>query len=236
MSKFQARSLHTTASLYRKRATLEPVKPPEPELALDGEIVPQSRLSDILSHLGEEEETPLLQKTEIELEPFVVNEVLDVGRHTKILPGGRIMTFSALVLIGTGKGTAGMGRSRAETVTLAVSNATAMAKKSLVSIIRNRGCSISRDNIYKYKRTKVVVRACRTGYGIRASPEMRVMLQAFGLEDICVTTVGRTTNRQAMYRAIFKGLQDDVRTAPMIAKALGKKIFDLHAFYYSPRA
>ena len=145
------------------------------------------------------------------------------------------MTFSALVMIGTGHGTAGMGRARAETVSIAVQNATAVAKKSLISILRNRGCSISRDNIYKYKRTKVIVRACRTGYGIRASPEMRVMLQAFGLEDICVATVGRTTNRQALYRAIFKGLQHDVRTAPQMAKALGKKLFDLHAFYYSTK-
>lgn len=145
------------------------------------------------------------------------------------------MTFSALVMLGTGHGTAGMGRARAETVALAVQNATTVAKKSLISIMRNRGCTISRDNVYKYKRTKVIVRACRTGYGIRASPEMRVMLQAFGLEDICITTVGRTTNRQALYRAIFKGFQHDIRTAPMIAKALGKKLFDLHAFYYSTK-
>jgi ribosomal protein S5 len=138
-------------------------------------------------------------------------------------------------MIGTGHGTAGMGRARADTVGLAVTNATNVAKKSLISIVRNRGCTISRDNVYKFKRTKVIVRACRTGYGIRASPEMRVMLQAFGLEDICVATVGRTANRQALYRAIFKGLQNDIRTAPMIAKALGKKIFDLHAFYYSQK-
>lgn len=86
-AKYGARSLHTTSSLLKKRAILDPIKPPEPELALDGEIVPQSRLNDILSHLGEDDSAPILQKTEMELEPFAVNEVLDVGRHTKILPG-----------------------------------------------------------------------------------------------------------------------------------------------------
>jgi hypothetical protein len=58
-----------------------------PEISLDGDIVPQTRLNDILAHLGEDDEVPILQETVMELEPFVVNEVLDVGRHTKILPG-----------------------------------------------------------------------------------------------------------------------------------------------------
>lgn len=81
------RSLHTSAITLKHRGVLEPIKAPEPEILLDGEIVPQSRLNDILAHLGEDDEIPPLQETQMELEPFIVNEVLDVGRHTKILPG-----------------------------------------------------------------------------------------------------------------------------------------------------
>lgn len=84
---FRARTLHTSAITLKNVAILEPIRAPEPELMLDGEIVPQSRLNDILAHLGEDDEIPVLQETKMELEPFIVNEVLDVGRHTKILPG-----------------------------------------------------------------------------------------------------------------------------------------------------
>lgn len=84
---FRARTLHTSAISLKNVSVLQPIRAPEPELMLDGEIVPQSRLNDILAHLGEDDEIPVLQETKMELEPFIVNEVLDVGRHTKILPG-----------------------------------------------------------------------------------------------------------------------------------------------------
>lgn len=71
----------------RKGEVMEIITPPPPEITLDGEIVPQSRLNDILAHLGDDPDIPILQETEMDLEPFVVNEVLDVGRHTKVLPG-----------------------------------------------------------------------------------------------------------------------------------------------------
>ena len=138
-------------------------------------------------------------------------------------------------MVGTGTGTAGLGRAKAESVAEAVQIATNLAKKNLISIARHRGCTVSRTNLYKYKRTKVLVKACRTGYGIRSSPEMRVVLRAFGLTDMCVVTIGRKTNRQAMYRALFKGFQEDIRTPEEITKALGKKRFDIAAFYYSPK-
>lgn len=142
------------------------------------------------------------------------------------------MTFSAFVMIGTGEGTGGLGRGRGETIAQAVSVALNIAKKNLISIEMHRGCSVSHDATYKYKRSKVVIRACRTGYGIRASPEMRIALEAFGLRDICVVTVGRTTNRQALYRALFKGLQTDIRTIENLSKSLGKKYLDIHKFFY----
>lgn len=88
----RSQQLHTSATISKKFRSLEPIKPPEPEIALDGDIVPQSRLNDILAHLGEDHNVPIFQETQMELEPFAVNEVLDVGRHTKILPGTSVLT------------------------------------------------------------------------------------------------------------------------------------------------
>lgn len=142
------------------------------------------------------------------------------------------MTFSAFVMVGTGDGTGGLGRGRGESVAQAVVFAVNAAKKNLISLDMHRGCSVSHSATYKFKRSKVVVKACRTGYGIRASPEIRVALESFGLTDICVTTTGRKTNRQALYRALFKGLQTDIVTVEKMSKMLGKKYLDLHKFFY----
>lgn len=87
VANIRPRTLHTSTFTMKSGGLLQKVKAPEPEILLDGEIVPQSRLNDILAHLGEDDEIPVLQETQMELEPFIVNEVLDVGRHTKILPG-----------------------------------------------------------------------------------------------------------------------------------------------------
>lgn len=82
-----ARHLHSTPSAAGTGGVIPRVAPPEENFTLDGDVVSQSRLNEILQHLGEDPEVPILQETEIELEPFLVNEVLDVGRHTKVLPG-----------------------------------------------------------------------------------------------------------------------------------------------------
>ncbi|XP_049850524.1 30S ribosomal protein S5-like [Schistocerca gregaria] len=229
------RTFHATPTLNKRPPRIyKPLSKEEPDFVIDGDTIPQSRLGDMFAQLNENIDAadPIASPDHQKL---LVNEVLSIGRHTKILPGGRLMTFSALVMVGTGNGCAGIGRARGETVSVAIRAAVTNAKKNMISINRHRGCTVSRDNVYKYKRTKVIVGARRMGYGIQASPDMRLALKAFGLKDLFVTTTGRTGNKQALYRALFKGLQRDINTPSNIAKALGKKLFDIHAFHYNSK-
>jgi ribosomal protein S5 len=103
----------------------------------------------------------------------------------------------------------------------------------MFSIARHRGCTISGTLVLKYKRTKVTIRACRMGWGMRASYDMRTVLNAFGLTDVSVSLTGRKTNIHAKYRALFKGIQEGIRTPAELSRATGRKIFDVHrTFYY----
>lgn len=193
--------------------------------------------NNMMNFLTEDKQLKLLEEPDHPMfstdNDFLINEVLAIGRHSNVTAGGRISSFSALVMLGTGAATAGLGRGRGETVNRAIEKATIKARKNMFSIERYRGCTISSDLSLKFKRTKVVMKAGRMGYGIKASPEMRIVLDAFGLTDVMVCTIGRKTNKQALYRALFRGLQLGINTPENLSRALGRKYFDIHkTFYY----
>jgi small subunit ribosomal protein S5 len=226
---------------------MEGPKPPTEEERVSGYIKDAQRISEssltaddaqsMMNFITEDKELKLLEDPDHPMlngeNDFLINEVLAIGRHSNVTAGGRIASFSALVMLGTGSATAGLGRGRGETVNRAIEKATIKARKNMFSIERYRGCTISSDLALKFKRTKVVMKAGRMGYGIKASPEMRVVLEAFGLTDVMVCTIGRKTNKQALYRALFRGLQDGIHTPEGLSRALGRKFFDVHkTFYY----
>lgn len=88
----QRRLFHKTKYLEGRKngrvpVGIPPSTPPDKLIEINGETVPQSRLTNILSTINEDPSQPILENHEIDVEPFLVNEVLSVGRHTKILPG-----------------------------------------------------------------------------------------------------------------------------------------------------
>lgn len=97
----QKRFFHKTKHLEGRRTGripigIPPSTPPDKLIELNGETVPQSRLTSILSTINEDPSQPILENHEIDVEPFLVNEVLSVGRHTKILPGKFIFFFNVI--------------------------------------------------------------------------------------------------------------------------------------------
>lgn len=67
-------------------------------MILDGDVVPQSRLNEIFAFLGDHPSTEPLQTVQIDLEPFLVSELVDVGRHSKVLPGTIDVALFEIVL------------------------------------------------------------------------------------------------------------------------------------------
>lgn len=86
------RTYHKSSYLEKKRIFQAPIglpeaDPKEPLIKIGEDHVPQDRLTNVIAHINEDPTLPLLEEPEIDLEPFLVNEILHIGRHTKILPG-----------------------------------------------------------------------------------------------------------------------------------------------------
>eukprot|EP01120_Amphizonella_sp_Union-15-10_P001557 TRINITY_DN11717_c0_g1_i1.p1 TRINITY_DN11717_c0_g1~~TRINITY_DN11717_c0_g1_i1.p1 ORF type:complete len:389 (-),score=57.00 TRINITY_DN11717_c0_g1_i1:75-1241(-) len=171
------------------------------------------------------------------LHPFMtdpdwrVHQLLKMGRHTKVTPGGRLISFSSLVLMGNGMGSAGLGYGKGFDVATATMHAEQNCVRDMISIPLYRGCTLSRDVEYKYKKSHVRIYAKRRGYGIRAAPEYRLMLKAFGIVDVSVVTWGRK-NKHNIYTAFFKGIHKYASLPEDIAAGLGKKLFAKNKVYY----
>jgi len=162
---------------------------------------------------------------------YPVIDVLRIARHAQVTANGRVFSFSALVMMGTGKGTAGLGYARGNSAPEAVHQAKMMAKKGMISLNLHRGNNIGKDIKVYYKRCFVELKACRTGHGAKASPQMHDFLEAFGITDVIVNR-GGSKNKHMVYRALFKAVRDGVRTPEGVARSLGRKLFNASKAYY----
>lgn len=156
---------------------------------------------------------------------LTVREVLKFGRHTKPTKGGRQLSFSALVLVGNGNGSAGLGYGKALTIPDAVSAANKDAEKRLVHIKRFRGTS-------NVSRVKIKNRGCyvtKTPYsgevGVKGCPMVQVMADAFGIGSLSVKITGPSTkNLASRAKTVFEALKRN-RDPEAEAKAMGKMLF-----------
>lgn len=146
--------------------------------------------------------------------------LVSVRRVTKVVKGGRTMRFSALVVMGDGKGNIGMGIGKANEVPNAIDKATVVAKKSMkkVSIVEG---TIPHETVGKFSTTKVLMIPAEEGHGVIAGGAARAVLEAAGIKNI-VTKIHGSTNRINVVRATLNGLFS-LKTREEIAARRGKK-------------
>jgi len=162
---------------------------------------------------------------------FPIRKILKVGRHAQITAAGRVYSFSVLIMIGTGKGSAGLGYARGNSVPEATALAKKQAEKNLLSLDLWRGNHIGVDIKQRYKRTYVWMTARRPGTGRRCSYELGILLDAFGLTDLSIGN-GGSDNKHVLYRAFFRALKDKTRSPEKVARMLGRKLFDRQGAFY----
>eukprot|EP01126_Amoeba_proteus_P000312 TRINITY_DN1009_c0_g1_i5.p1 TRINITY_DN1009_c0_g1~~TRINITY_DN1009_c0_g1_i5.p1 ORF type:complete len:287 (-),score=41.20 TRINITY_DN1009_c0_g1_i5:41-901(-) len=162
---------------------------------------------------------------------WTVEELLKLGRHTQVTAAGRVYSFSALVMLGTGRGTAGIGYGRGPTVVQATELARMNAEKNVLSLVLHRGNSVGKDLKCRYKKSWIRMKCARTGWGTNAGWDMKVALGAFGITDVSVKQCG-SKNRSTRYRALFLGLRDGVRTKHQVSRILGRKLFNKQQVWY----
>ena len=155
----------------------------------------------------------------------LVDRLVSVNRVAKVVKGGRRFGFSALVVVGDGKGRVGYGSGKAREVPEAVRKATEQAKRSMVRVPLRQGRTLHHDIEGYFGSGHVLMRAAPPGTGIIAGGAMRAVFEALGIGDVVAKSMG-SSNPHNMVKATFAAL-GRVMSPRSVAAKRGKKVSDL---------
>ena len=153
-------------------------------------------------------------------------KLIAVNRITKVVKGGRMMRFSALVVIGDEHGRVGCGMGKAKEVPEAIEKATVQAKKNMAPIAMV-GTTIPHETIGKFGRGSILMMPADEGTGVIAGGPVRAVLETAGVKDIRTKSLG-SSNPTNCVNATIQGLAQ-LRTAEEVAAARGKSVEEVQA-------
>ena len=130
--------------------------------------------------------------------------IVDIGRVTKVVKGGRRFRFTALVVVGNKKGLVGFGFGKAKEVPDAMRKAVDDAFKNIVEI-KLKGSTIPHDVEVKYNASKILLKPASEGTGVIAGGGARPVIELVGIRDILTKSLG-SNNSANVVRATIKAL------------------------------
>ena len=151
-------------------------------------------------------------------------KMINVNRVTKVVKGGRIMSFAALSVVGDGDGAVGMGKGKAREVPLAVQKAMEEAKRGMIKVKLNNG-TLYHSVIGRHGAAKVIILPASEGTGIIASGAMRAIFEVMGITDVLAKCIG-SANPYNVVRATLNGLASMNNPADIAAKR-GKTVEEI---------
>ena len=156
--------------------------------------------------------------------PEFIEKVVYLNRVSKTVKGGRVMKFSALVVVGDGKGTVGYGLGKAAEVSEAILKGIADAKKNMVKISLVHG-TIPHDVIGIFGAGKVLMKPAPEGTGVIAGGAVRAVMEAVGIKNITARCL-RSNNPQNVVKAAMAGLTS-LRSPEQVAAIRGKSVEEI---------
>ncbi|MGP1485741.1 MAG: 30S ribosomal protein S5 [Campylobacter sp.] len=130
--------------------------------------------------------------------------IVDIGRVTKVVKGGRRFRFTALVVVGNRKGLVGFGFGKAKEVPDAMRKAVDDAFKNIINV-KLKGTTIPHDVEVKYNASRVLLRPASEGTGVIAGGSARPVIELAGIKDILTKSLG-SNNSANVVRATLKAL------------------------------
>ena len=155
----------------------------------------------------------------------LTEKVVTIKRVTKVVKGGRNMRFSALVVVGDGKGHVGAGIGKAAEVPEAIRKGKQAAEKSLVVVPIDENNSIPHDITGKYGSAEVLLKRAKEGTGAIAGGPARAVIELAGIKNIRTKSLG-SNNKQNVVMATISGLSQ-LTTPEAVAAKRGKSVDEL---------
>jgi small subunit ribosomal protein S5 len=149
------------------------------------------------------------------------DRVVEIRRVSKVVKGGRRFNFSALVVVGDGKGRVGVGLGKANTVPVAISKGQDKAKRDMFEVPM-RGTTIPHEVLGKFESSSVMLKPASEGTGVIAGGAVRAVLELAGVRDVLTKALGSTTAVN-LVRATEQGLRS-LRSKAAIEQVRGVKI------------
>ncbi|MGN7611616.1 30S ribosomal protein S5 [Magnetococcales bacterium HHB-1] len=157
----------------------------------------------------------------------LIEKLVAIKRTAKVVKGGSRFNFSAIVVVGDGKGRVGYGLGKAKEVPESIRKATDKARKNMVKIPLREGRTLYHEISTKYSAGRVMLRPASEGTGIIAGGAMRPVFEALGVRDVLAKSIG-TSNPHNMIKATFKALSH-VRSPEFIAAKRGLPVKSIRA-------
>ncbi len=147
-----------------------------------------------------------------------------VRRTTTVVKGGKKFSFSAVTVVGDGKGRIGIGRGKSKEVPVAIQKALDNARKNMQSVVLNND-TLHHEMIGRHGSTRVFMKPASDGTGIIAGGAMRAVFEVLGVKNV-LAKIGGSTNPINVVRATLDALTN-VSTPEFIASKRGKTLEDI---------
>lgn len=154
----------------------------------------------------------------------IKDQVISINRVTKVVKGGKNLSFSVLVVVGDRQGRVGYGMGKAKEVPTAIKKGVDKAKREMIEVPMS-GSTVPHAVMGRFGAGMVMIKPAQEGTGVIAGGPVRAVMESAGIKDVVTKSLG-SANPTNIVKAVFQGLLQ-LRTPAEVAKNRGIPLEDL---------